>query len=565
MSVHTADWATMTIAEAQAQLVAPGERFEMESVDIGGVPTRAWKNGPKTLVDILRQGRTFGDLDFIVYNAQRVTFDAFHRATAHAAAGLIEIGVKPGDRVAIAMSNRPEWCAAFMAAVAVGAIAVPLNGWWTGPELAYALKDSGSSVLIADGPRMQRLADIDLAGVALVLVDDSPLGLQFSAWTTPVEHWGALPDLELPGIPILPEDRATIFYTSGTTGSPKGVLGSHRSAATIVLASANSGERLRRRGGHVPAPTGQRKQLLAVPLFHVTGCISRLLPALAGGSMLAMMHRWDAQKAVDLIRREGIQATGGVPTIALQLLDTVEAEHEPLPSMQSLSFGGAAAPAALVERMARVLPGVVPGCGFGMKEAASMITHHQGEEYVEAPDSCGPPVAVCDIRVVDETGAVLATNAIGELSVRGPNVFIGYWNREESTAEVLGGGWVRTGDLARIDEAGRCFIVDRIKDVVIRGGENIYCAEIEGVIAEIPGVIEVAVFGVPHATLGEVPMAAVQAHEGGVDEAAILEFVRARIAAFKVPARVIVSSEELPHNAAGKVIKSDLRMAHAEG
>jgi len=553
----------MSIADAHALMCAPGERFELETVEIRGVPTTTWKNGPKLITDLMATSDAYAEAEFLVYGEQRVTFSGYRRAVSAVTWKLVEWGIRPGDRVAIAMSNRPEWCVVFMAAVSAGAIVVPLNGWWTGEELGYGLSDSGSRLVFVDGARMARIAGHAPQDLAIVSVDDDGSGHPLLAdWIGPVADWGSLPEVEPPMVELDPDDPATIFYTSGTTGRPKGVVGSHRNATSIVLSSAVSGERLRRRGGVLPSPVGQRKVLLAVPLFHVTGCVSRFLPALAGGTVLAMMPRWDAAEAVALIRREGITATGGVPTIALQLLERVEATGETLPSLQSLSFGGAAAPSAVVGRMAAALPGAVPGSGFGMTETSSMITHHQGEEYVEAPESTGPAVPVCDIRVIGADGAVLESGEVGELSVRGPNVFLGYWNLEAETAEVLQNGWVRTGDLARIDADGRCFIVDRIKDVVIRGGENIYCAEVENVLAGLAGVAEVAVFGVAHETLGEVPVAAIQVTDPDLDEGRVLEFARDRLSSFKVPVRAHISSNPLPHNAAGKVVKAELRQLH---
>lgn len=563
-------WPALPFAEATARLTAPGQPFATTETVIRGVPTRIWANAPPTLRDVLTAGRAHGQKTFLVHEAERASFEDFARAALAIAAWLAERGVGPGDRVAIVMRNLPEWPAAFFGTIAIGAIAVPLNAWWTAPELAYGLADSGAKVAILDRERFERVrGELDaLPDLGHVLVArgeaDHPRAVALEAVIGPVAEWGALPDRPVPDWPLQPEDAATIFYTSGTTGRPKGALGSHRAGACGVMAHPYSLARsLVRRGQVPPAPdpaAAQKVSLIAVPFFHVIGCFSTLVPALHRGSRLVMMRRFDPAAALALIAREGVTSTGGVPTIAMQLAEHPERANFDLSSLETVSYGGAPAPADLVRRVRAQMPSARPSTGWGMTETSGTFSHHQAEDYEARPESCGPPLPVCDVRIVDPEGRDRPPGEVGELLAHGPMVVTGYWNRPEATAETFREGWLRTGDLARVDGEGFLEIVDRAKDMLIRGGENIYCIEVESALVAHPMVMDAAVVGVPHPLLGEEPAAIVTlVPDGRATEAELKAHVAARLAAFKVPVRVLFRDAVLPRNAAGKILKGELR------
>jgi long-chain acyl-CoA synthetase len=574
-----AGWPALPFREAEARLTGPGAPFEIATIPIRGVPTRIWVKAPPTLRDLFVIARGHGDRTFMVYRDERVSFTGFARAAATLARALAAAGVRKGDRVAIALRNLPEWPVSYFGALLAGAIATPLNAWWTGPELAYGLRHSGARVLIADGERFSRLVP-HLAGCPALeqilttrMAPDqgpNPVATPLAEILGPVAGWAALPDPALPDVPLDPEDDATLFYTSGTTGHPKGAVGTHRAAATTVMAYPYSAARTYlRRGESPPKPdpaAPQRAALLVIPLFHVTGCHASLGAALYGGHRLVMMHRWDASEALDLIEQEGCTSAGGVPTIAWQLATAARETGRSLPSLEAITYGGAPAAGDLVRTLGEILPKVVPGTGWGMTETSATFTHHQGEDYLAHPDSCGPPLPVCEVRIVDPLGADLPPGQVGELCVKGPNVVRGYWDDPEATAEVLSDGWLRTGDLARVDEDGFLTVVDRIKDMLIRGGENIYCCEVENALYAHPDVIDAVVLPVPHPTLGEEPGAIVTLAEGAeTDPEAIRAFAAGRLAAFKVPVRIVVWDGLLPRNPAGKVLRAPRRAVFAVG
>jgi len=549
----------------EEQLTAPGQLFEMEEVEVLGRPVRAWKHAPPTLRTVLEQSRGHGDKGFLVYEDERTTFEEQYRQAATLARRLVEdFGVGKGDRVAIAMRNFPEWVVAFWAAAAAGAVVVPLNAWWTGPELAYGLTDSGSRVLFADAQRLDALADdlpgMGLAGIIAVRVDGQlPNGQQHFA-----DVLGEVPaDAALPDVELDPEDDATIFYTSGTTGRPKGALGSQRNICTNVMSMAFGFFRsAARSGGAAPDLTGstQEATLLSVPLFHVTGCHAMMLGSTAFGGKLVMMHKWDPERALELIERERITMFGGVPSMVWQVLESPSFSTRDISSVKSIGYGGAPAPPELVRRIDQLFPGRTPSNGFGMTETSSTATVNAGADYLRKPDSVGLPLPICDAKVVDELGQEVPQGGLGELWMRGPNVVKGYWGRPEATAETFVDGWIRTGDIARIDDEGFVSIVDRAKDMVIRGGENVYCAEVEAALFEHPAVTDAAVIGIPHPVLGEEVGAAVVLRPGAVaDEGEIQSHVRERLAAFKVPVKVWFRDEPLPRNPAGKILKRALR------
>jgi long-chain acyl-CoA synthetase len=553
-------WPALSLAEAHARLTAPGEPFETVETVLRGVTIVVWKHVPATATEAFMVARKFGDREFLVHGQERVSYDGFARAALKVARLLDECGLKKGDRVALAMRNLPEWPAVFMGALLAGAIAVPLNAWWTGAELAYAILDCGARFVFADGERLARLEDmpptVERVFVTRAINPPAAVTMLEDVIGSPAQ-WRDLPDGPMPDISLLPEDDATIFYTSGTTGSPKGALGTHRALTTNIFAMPFSNARNAMRRGATPsAPSGQRVTLLAVPFFHVIGSLSILLPNMATGGKLILMRRFDAGEALGLIEREKATVTGGVPAVALSLLD--QADGYDLSSLELVTFGGAPSPSSLAGRIYNEL-GAWPGQGWGMTETSATCTSHSGPDFLHRPSSCGPALPVCRLKVMDGEKE-LPPGVPGQLWAFGPNIVKGYWNRPDATAETFRDGWLRTGDLAMLDEEGFLTILDRSQDMVIRGGENIYCIEVENVLIQHPAVADAALIGLPHPLLGEVPAALVEARPGAfISEGELQEFVRERLAAFKVPVRVTVSEAALPRNQSGKLMKQNLR------
>lgn len=560
-------WPAMSRAEAQDRLTAPGERFEMETVNIRGVPTRVWKNAPPNLRALMMLARMHGQREAFIYEDERVTFAAFHRAVAKLAAELRGRGVAKGDRVALAMRNLPEWPVAFFACVTIGAICVPLNAWWTGHELAYGLADSGTKVLICDDERWDRIAPHmgEIPALAHVFVSRAPGELAAPAQRLedligkPTD-WAALPDDEIPAEDIASDDDATIFYTSGTTGNPKGALGTHRNLVTNIFSSGYNACMAALRRGEAPPEPAHKTTLTVIPLFHVTACSAGLMGMVAAGNTAIFMRRWDPVKAFEIIEREKVNATGGVPTIAWQLIEHPDRDKYDLSSLEAIAYGGAPSAPELVRKIREVF-GALPGNGWGMTETMATVTGHSSEDYLNRPTSCGPPVAVADLKIMSEDGtSEMPVGEVGELWARGPMVVKGYWNKPEATADTFIDGWVRTGDLAKLDDEGYCYIVDRAKDMILRGGENIYSSEVENVLYDHPAVTDAALVGVPHRTLGEEPAAVVHLAPGAqASEAELQAWVAERLAKFKVPVRILFSEETLPRNANGKILKKDLK------
>jgi long-chain acyl-CoA synthetase len=561
-----------SVAEVHTTLTAPGQLFETEELTIGGIPTRTWKNAPPSLRAVLEASKQFAGRDFLVYEDDHWSFERHYAEAAHLAGVLRHrFGILTGDRVAIAMRNFPEWSIAFWAAAAAGAVIVPLNAWWTGPELEYGLADSGAALVFADGERLDRIEPHlgALPGVRAVVVarddrDQLPGGaLRFGDVLGDVP-----PDAEPPaGVELAPEDDATIFYTSGTTGQPKGALGTHRNICTNLLSLAFASARAVLRSSDPEAAAAaavrtsdQNAYLLSVPFFHATGCHSVLVANLAFGGKIVLMHKWDAERALELIEREHITTFGGVPAMVWQVLDHPDFAQRDTSSVRAIGYGGAPAAPELVRRIEALLPGRTPSNGYGLTETSSVATLNSGEDYLGRPDSVGVPVAVVDVKVVDPDGAALPVGEVGELWIKGPNVVKGYWNKPEATAATFSDGWLHSGDVARVDDEGFVYIVDRAKDMIIRGGENVYCVEVEAALYEHPAVNDAAVIGIPHQVLGEEVGAVVYTLPGiAVTEEELRAHVAARLAAFKVPVRVWFRDEPLPRNPAGKILKRDLR------
>ena len=557
----------LSIAEVEARLTAPGAPFEMAEIEALGRQVRVWKYAPPDIRTLFMATLAHGERDYLVYEDERLSYAAHGARVIRLAHVLVDrFGVRKGDRIALAMRNLPEWPVVFWASVCVGAVIVPLNAWWTGPELEFGITDSNARILFVDGERLERLRPL-MAGLGVDAVIASRAAnpgadvLDLEDLIAQAPAATALPD-----VTIDPDDDATIFYTSGTTGKPKGALGTHRNMCTNVVSLGFSFARAELRRGVTPAAlSGETPPpsaaLLSVPFFHATGCHSTLVSNSVAGNKLVLMHKWNPERALELIERERVAGFGGVPAMIWQIIASPDFATRDLSSVQRVTYGGAPAAPELVARIREAFPQAMPANGYGMTETSSVATINAAEDYQRKPDSVGRPVPVMDFRVVGLDGVDVAPGEIGEIWMKGPNVVREYWNRPEATASTItDGGWMHSGDLGRIDEEGFVFIVDRAKDMLIRAGENIYCVEVENALYTHPDIIDAAVIGLPDQILGEEVGAIVQLRPGAhVSESAIKAHVAQQIAAFKVPVSIQILPGELPRNANGKILKADLK------
>ncbi|HEX4183463.1 MAG TPA: class I adenylate-forming enzyme family protein, partial [Caulobacteraceae bacterium] len=459
---ETRPWPAVDIAETYRILTAPGMPFEMEERIIRGVHTRVYKNARSGLREVFDVGRTLGEREFLIYEGERLTYEAHFRAAGALGRVLSErYGVRKGDRVVIAMRNLPEWSIAFWAGVSIGAVMAPLNAWGLGPDLAYGIGDSGAKVAIVDGERLERLAPhvpgLDLAGLIAVRAPQALAGaVMLDELIGPPSGYTSLPDDPPPDPGVDPDDDATILYTSGTTGRPKGALGTHRNVMSNLVSLGFSAMRaLVRRGDPLPVADlnpPQRVNLLPVPFFHVTGCHSMLVPSVAAGAKLVLMHRWNPERFLELIETERVNGTTGVPAMVWQVLESPDFARRDLSSLDSYGYGGAAVAPELTLRFAEAFPHFQPGQGYGATETSSVSTSNSAEDYLARTDSVGIAVPVVDLKVVDAEGNTLPPGGVGELWIRGPNVVKGYWNNPEATAKSFTDGWYHTGDIVRMDE-----------------------------------------------------------------------------------------------------------------
>ncbi len=545
------------------KMTTPGQPFEMETMTIRGIPTRVWKHAPASLRQILESTLQFAARDYLVYEDERVTYAEHYAQVCCLAHVLVdEFGIQPGDRVALVMRNYPQWPVVFWAAVSIGAVIVPLNAWWTAAELSYALADSGARALFADGERAAVLTKIlDKLPEMKYRVVARHAG-ELPGWRT----WSALladvrSEPSLPPATIEPDADATIFYTSGTTGKPKGALSTHRNICVNQLSGLFLRARTELRYGRTPEPpTEQMGQLISVPLFHVTGCLAMLCASTLNGYKIVFMHKWDADQAIEIIAREKLNSFGGVPSMPLQVLESPLLKSHDLSSVRAIQFGGAPPPPELAAMVKKAFPNAAASNGFGLTETSGLATANVAEDYLAKPGSVGLPPPVTDIKIVAPDGSEQPSGEVGEIWIKGPQVIKGYWNNPEANAETFSDGWLHSGDLGYLDTEGFLFVVDRAKDMLIRGGENIYSIEVENALYEHPAVLDAAVVGLPDPVLGELVAATVQVRgSNGVSEKELQKFVAERLAAYKVPVRIDLQMEPLPRNANGKVVKTAIR------
>jgi long-chain acyl-CoA synthetase len=545
--------------QALAELTAAGESYELEEAEIGGHICRAFRNAPATLRDLYDQSRS--DLPFIVYDDERLTFEEAWAQSCRIGTLLSSrYGVLKGDRVAISTRNYPEWILAFMASTSVGAVAVAMNALWTPNELAYGLEDSGAKVFFADAERLERFSHCQESfpdlGVLSVRADES--------YGVAARHLdrelGGVAASSMPSVEIQPDDDATILYTSGSTGHPKGAVSSHRNIITALLSwelDAYAAARMRGRDAP-PAPDEQAATLLAVPLFHATGSHAVFLSSYRPQRRIVCMYKWDVEHAAELIERERISSVVAPAAMTGDLIAAAEQTQRDLSSLSFVGGGGAPRAPAQVRDIDKTFEKAAPNTGWGMTETNAIGTGIAGRDYLEHPESSGRCSAVLDLRIVDETGKELPAGERGELQVRGTSVIRGYWNRPDADAETFVDGWLRTGDVAYLDDEGFLYIVDRIKDLVIRGGENIGCGAVEAALLEHPDVVEASVYGVPDERLGEEVGATVYAR-GPLSDQALRDFLEPRLARFEIPRYLRFADGPLPRTASGKILKRQLR------
>lgn len=553
----------MDRSEALALLTAPGAPYELEDVELYGRTCRAFRHAPPTLRDLIDQNRS--DLPFIVYGDERLTFeDAWNEAARIAALLQRDHGATKGDRVAISMRNFPEWVTSFTAVTALGGIAVAMNSLWQPDEMAYGLNDCGAKVLIADEERLERLSrqsetSPDLA-VLGVRTNDLHGVQNARRLEDALADVGAAGAVEMPPADIHPNDDATIFYTSGSTGHPKGVVSCQRNVISALFSwELDAHAAARMVGREIQPPKTQPATLLAVPLFHVTGSHAVFLACYRQQRRLVSMYKWDVAQAAELIERERIASIVAPAAMTGDLVAHAKETQRDLSSLDFVGGGGAPRAPEQVRGIDRAFKRAKPNTGWGMTETNAIGTGIAGRDYLQHPESSGRCSAVLQIRVVDDDGSELPPNQRGELQIRGTSVFRGYWNRPDATAETfVDGRWMRTGDVAYVDEDGFLYIVDRIKDLVIRGGENIGCGSVEAAMLEHPEVVEACVYGVPDERLGEEVGATIYTRtQVGEDE--LRTFLKPRLAAFAVPRYLRFVDEPLPRTASGKILKRRLR------
>jgi long-chain acyl-CoA synthetase len=547
--------------DAGSALLGPGGQFEIVEADIRGTRMPTFRNAPRHLRELYQSALEYSGETFYVYEGDRFSFaDAWGQAQRVASA-LDGLGVKRGDRVGISMRNYPEWLWSFMGITSMGAVAVAMNAWWSGDEMVYGIEDSGLTTLFVDRERLEHLAPyLDEQKLTVIAVrTEHTSGTGVRSW----EEFIAQGTESVPPADILPDDNATILYTSGSTARPKGVLSSHRAIihsllgweAAAALARANSGRRPRPRDK-------QPSMILTVPLFHVTGLNGQLLPSFRNGRKVVGMYKWEAEKALAIIEREKVTHFSGVPTMAYELVNSPNYDQYDLSSLRSIGGGGAAMTPKHSRRIdERSKSQVRASAAYGMTETNGLAASNAGANLKDRPTSCGramPPLV--EIRIAARDGSELPRGSTGEIWIRGPMNFTGYWNRPDDTAATLVDGWVRTGDLGHMDAEDFVFITDREKDMIIRGGENIGCQEVEAVIYDHPQVSECAVFGVPDERLGETVATVVMPKPGALLTAGdIQSHIGEHLARFKVPQYVWTRKDQLPRTASGKIYKRGLR------
>ncbi len=550
---------SMSPEEAVEYLLNNDPRFEVTPAEIRGVHyNRVFSNAPPHLRALLQKSsEVYEDGEILVYQDERWTYEEFCNDVKRLAYALKnELNVKKGDHVAIAMRNYPEFTTLFMAIASIGAVAVLMNAWWTEEELAYAVEDSGADLIFADGPRYKRLQPIvENAQLKLVAVREAEGHLTYQHLLNTV------PEADWPEDPIDTDDDFSIIYSSGSTGQPKGVVLTHRGVISSVHSWIMGAVGAPLLDDAEPPSEQPHSWLIITPLFHVTALHSNFLHGIASGAKMHLMYKWDAEEAIRIIKDEKVTRFVGVPTQSAELMETAKNLNEKLETLEVIGAGGAKSPASQVLNLAETFSNAKINAGWGMTETNSIGIIVAGPVFVDNPESIGtltPPLQ--EALIVDENYNPLPTGEVGELIIKSPSNMRCYLNKPEATAEALEDGWLRTGDLARIDEDGLFYIVDRKKNIIIRGGENISCLDVEGALHRHPDVFEACVFPVPHEKLGEIVGAAIFLRQNAnITARELATFLVDHIALYKVPEQYWFWTEPLPRVATLKVDRRGIR------
>ena len=548
------------------RLTGPGGEYELADRKLpDGTLVRVVKDAPGRVLDLLLESRRFAGLEYIAYRDEAYTFGDVIEQTARLASALRQLGVGRGDRVAVCMRNCPEWPAAFFAPMALGAVTVSLNGWWSGEEIAYGLRDARARALIVDRQRLERIGgSLSEMGIRPIAVrSPAPSSDDVLTWD---EALRSARPADLSAAPCSPDDDCLMLYTSGSTAGPKAAVSTHLNVVQALLAwEIENRAQAELRGQAIPDEPFQvqHRMLVTIPFFHVTACHVCMLTGLRFGRRLTLMHKWNAEEALDVIERDRITHFISVPTVTGDLVRSAADSKRPLPSLLAVGGGGAHRPASQVAAIQETFENALPGTGWGMTETNAIGTQISGLDYLRVPTSSGRCSVLMDMMIVDpDSGSRLTHGETGELWVRGTPVVRGYWNNPQATAEAFQEGWFRTGDLAYVDEDEFVHFVDRLKDIVIRGGENISCLKVEDALYQCNGVEEAVAFGIPHDRLGEELVAVVVPRHGTrLDADGVRGAMERQVGAFEVPSRIVFQDSPLPRISTGKFAKRKIRAA----